>query len=91
MKTKIISLILWFLICEAMAIRLNKEFEDDEGDKFMEESIKEAEKEVAKTKSGEDSLRSMFAESTEVDDALSEVQAEKGIGYVDPKLKQDTE
>ena len=28
---------------------------------------------------------------SEVDDALLDVQIEKGIDYVDPKLKQDTE
>ena len=52
MKTINIALILLLFITSTMAIRVYKDFEDDEGDKYMEESIKEAEKEYAKRKSG---------------------------------------
>ena len=43
MKFINISLILVMIIATAMSIRLYRDYEDDDGDQFMNDSIKEAE------------------------------------------------
>lgn len=52
--------------------KTEKDFSDDEGDAFMEQSIKEAESEFAKKKSGVDILRETIDKSTSEANKLEE-------------------
>jgi len=67
-----------------------EDVEDEEGDAFMEESIREAEAEYKKNKAGTDVNRELFRKGAE-DASKLEASQEKNAVSVAPELKKSTD